>query len=172
MKVAHFGSSGLFDIIEKLNLKKGSSSTTLNNNNFGRRASITPHAHSRGRMIWESPPESILIIRKLDYDTTQPFIEVSTLFIFYLYFFIILFIFEVRTLREAQWNHPDCRVSVDVDWSFYFILVRWFKRILLKHSVELFGIVRLHCINDVLCIFIYTIFVTFRRYYRHHQAFS
>jgi len=55
----------------------GSSSTTLNNNNFGRRASITPHAHSRGRMIWESPPESILIIRKLDYDTTQPFIELA-----------------------------------------------------------------------------------------------
>ena len=48
----------------------------VGSSNYGRRASITPHAHSRGKMIWESSPESILIIRKLDYDTTEPFIEV------------------------------------------------------------------------------------------------
>ena len=35
-------------------------------------------AHSRGKMIWESAPESILIIRKLDLSTTQPFIQVNS----------------------------------------------------------------------------------------------
>ena len=47
-------------------------------------------------MIWESPPESILIIRKLDYDTTGPFIEV-------------LFISVIRQLFFrffSQWCYP------------------------------------------------------------------
>jgi len=65
---------------QKAKITKPDSQTMLSQGlNYGRRASISPNvqAHSRGKMIWESPPESILIIRKLDLSTTQPFIQLA-----------------------------------------------------------------------------------------------
>ena len=61
-------------------------------------------------MIWESPPESILIIRKLDYDTTGPFIEVF----FYSrdsFFSVIFFAF----LADQTAQNPFCSIVVDVN---------------------------------------------------------
>merc|ERR1719394_1274729 len=65
---------------QKAKITKPDSQTMLSQGlNYGRRASISPNvqAHSRGKMIWESAPESILIIRKLDLSTTQPFIQLA-----------------------------------------------------------------------------------------------
>jgi hypothetical protein len=61
-----------------------STSGRKNSMNYGRRANIDPTASSvrinprKGNMVWEQPPESVLIIRKLDVDTVTPFIELAS----------------------------------------------------------------------------------------------
>lgn len=61
-----------------MGVSRGTENSELYSQKFSIILSVTKIPEGRGRrglMVWETPPESVLVIRKLDKETVIPFLD-------------------------------------------------------------------------------------------------